>query len=75
MMMIIMMNMLVHARSMSDDGYDVDDDDDDDGWMDTAIGDTALYRYECMQLIKEARKGKTPQNRERDIIICGTKLQ
>ena len=53
MMTIIMMIMLVHARSMSDDGYDVDDDDDDDGWMDTAIEDTALYRYECMQLIKK----------------------
>ena len=57
--MIIMMIMLVHARSMSDDGYDVDDDDDDDGWMDTAIiGDTALYRYECMQLIKKPGGGK-----------------
>jgi hypothetical protein len=58
MMMIIMMIMLVHARSMSDDGYDVDDDDDDDGWMGTAIiGDTALYRYECMQLIKKPGGG------------------
>ena len=77
MVMIIMLIMLVHARSMSDDGYDVDDDDDDDGWMDTAIpGDTALYRYECMQLIKKPGGGGTPpQNRERDIIICGTKLQ
>ena len=56
-MMIIMMIMLVHARSMSDDGYDVDDDDDDDGWMDTAIEDTALYRYECMQLIKKPGGG------------------
>ncbi len=75
-MMIFMMIMLVHARSMSDDGYDVDDDDDDDGWMDTAIEDTALYRYECMQLIKKPGGGKKPpQNRKRDIIICGTKLQ
>ena len=58
-MMIMLMIMLVHARSMSDDGYDVDDDDDDDGWMDTAIEDTALYRYECMQLIKKPGGGKS----------------
>ena len=66
MMMITMMIMLVHARSMSDDGYDVDDDDDDDGWMDTAIEDTNLYRYECMQLIKTPGGGeKPPKNRKK----------
>ena len=51
MMMIIMMIMLVHARSMSDDGYDVDDDE------------------------RSPEGENPPQNRKRDIIICGTKLQ
>jgi hypothetical protein len=51
---------------MSDDGYDVDDDDDDDGWMDTALEDTALYRYECMQLRKKPGGGEaTPKPEKR----------